>query len=66
MRYDSDRKLYLFYDPDCINKQLIEEYSLGDPTVNMRRFMKTYKNILAEKQRGDGRAKAARRQVVSQ
>jgi len=63
LRYDSALRLYLFYDPDGRSKQLIEEYSLGDPSVNMRRFMKTYKNVLAEKQRGDGAIKAARRAV---
>lgn len=61
VRYDATAKQYFFYDPEQLAPVLISDYNQVDPTVSLRRFHKTYKNILAEKMREDGRAKAHRR-----
>lgn len=64
VRYEA--KQYFFYDPDHLAPVLIQDYNQVDPTVSLRRFHKTYKNILAEKLKLDGQAKAQRRrQAVS-
>jgi len=65
MRYDAQRRAYLFYDPDNLSYTLINDYNAVDPTVNLRRFHKTYKNLLAEKMRLDGQMKTARKRGVS-
>lgn len=69
VRYDAATKHYFFYDPTGLSHRLIHDFHSVDPTVSIRRFHRTYKNVLAEKMREDGRAKAQRRaarQVVSQ
>jgi hypothetical protein len=64
VRYDVTVKQYSFYDPDRLAPVLISDFNQVDPTVSLRRFHRTYKNLLAEKLREDGRAKAQRRAVA--
>ena len=61
VRYDAVVKQYFFYDPDHLAPVLIHDYNQVDPTVSIRRFHREYKNLLSEKMKLDGQAKAARR-----
>jgi hypothetical protein len=61
--YSVEHHMYLFYDPAGDSRRIIHELSLADPSVNMKRFTKLYKNLTAEKLRAEGNAKRLRREV---
>jgi hypothetical protein len=63
MRYDVERNLFLFYDPDGDSKRIIHELSLGDPSVSLKKFEKIHRNLRDEKHRAQLKASAARREV---
>ena len=63
LRYDPQTREYHFWDPDGRTHALINDYNQVDPTVNLRRFHKTYNTMLAEKMQLDGQWKHARKAV---
>lgn len=63
MRYDVERNLYLFYDPDGESKRIIHELSIGDPSVSLKKFEKIHRNLRDEKQRAQTKSSQARREA---
>jgi hypothetical protein len=64
IHYETIQRNYIFFEQTAgICQQLIHDYNAVDPTVSLRRFHRTYQQLLTEKLKADGRLQMAKKEL---